>query len=165
MDVEPIAKRRRLNSVELEAEAFGIGPDRAWQQSHSQEALLQVHHISIPSENTFNVKTGHSYNASTHSGREAAAETTSEYRLGHVQQPNIVPRHKSLSGLDQVCHAQEEAACNGVRSVASGVGELGTSGAHDANGGRRDAREDGEICFGMVCHPLHVRPTDSSEAH
>ena len=165
MDVEPIAKRRRLNSVELEAEAFGIGPDRAWQQSHSQEALLQVHHISIPSENTFHVKTGHFYNASTNSGSEAAAETTPEHRLGHVQESNIVPRHKSLSGLDQVCHAQEEAAYDGVQCVASVIGELGTSGAHDANEGRRDAKEDGEICFGMVCHPLPVRPTDSSQAH
>ena len=142
MDGELIAKRQRLNYVDVKA--FGIGPDRARQQFQS---------ISAPSGNT------------THFDWEAAVETTSEYRLGHVQQPNIVPRHKSLSGLDQVCHAQEEAASDGVRSVASVVGELGTSGAHDTNEGHRDGKEDGEVCFGMVCHLLPVRPTDSSEAH
>ena len=160
MDDEPTVKRRRLNYVEVD-----IGRDRAQQQSQSQEGFSQVNHISIPSENTFDVKTEHSYNASTHSGRGTAAETTSEYRLGHMQQANIVPRHKSLPGLDQVFHAQEEVASDGVRSVASVVGELGTSGAHDAHEGRRDAKEDGEVCFGMVCHPSPVRPADSFEAH
>ena len=161
MDDEPVAKRRCLNYKET----FPIDPDRILQQSQSQKGFAQVQHISIPSEDTLTVKTGNLYETSAHFGCEAVTEKTFEHRLSHVQQPDHVPENKSLSGLDQVSYAQDEAAHNSIQSIAGAVREHDTSGVHHAKDGHWDIKGDGEVCFGMVCQLSPVQPTDPTKIY
>jgi hypothetical protein len=162
MDDEPAAKRRCLNYVE---KTLPINPDRVSQQSLSQKGFAQVQDISVPSEDTLAVETENLFDTSAHFDCEATAEQTFEHRLPHVQQPDHVLRNKSLSGLDQVTYAQDEAAHNSVRSIAGAVREHDTSGVHHANDGHRDRKGDSEVCFGMVCQMSPVQPTGPSKIY
>lgn len=161
-DDEPVAKRRCLNYVE---ETFPVDHHRVSQESWSQKGFAQVQHISNFSKETLAAKTGNLCNTSAQFGCDALTENPFEERPPHVQQPDHVPRNKSLSGLDQVSQAQDEAAHNSVRSIAGAAREHDTSGVHHANDGYRDLKGDNEVCFGMVCRLSTVQLTDPSKIY
>ncbi len=163
MDEEPVAKRRCLNHVK--EGTFGISSDPASLQSQRQGGFSEIHLTSIPHEDTNTVKPRPSYDVSAHLGWDTGAENAFEPQRDHLQQPDDVPRHTTLSGLDQRPHVQEEVARNDAHSIAGAAGEPDNNGTHGANGGRRDTKADSEVCFGMVCHPSFVRLTEPSETH
>lgn len=148
MDSEPLAKRRCLNYDGTIARK----PDR------SKKGFAQVHHNSIPSEDASAVKAGILYDTSARFGCETGTEKTFGHRLSQVQQPDHVPRNKSLSGLHQASYPQDEAAHNSLRPIAGAVMEDDVSGEQYANAGHRDIEGDGEVCFGMVCHLSRAEP-------
>lgn len=157
MDGESLAKRRRLNDVE---EAFRTDFDQRREQSHPRDRCSQVRDISIPFEKLSNLNTWHAHNARASLDCGDVPDTLYERRGRPFQQVDDTPKLKNLSLLDQLSFARDEAPLETVSSIARAAEDNGTGDFHDVSEGQCDAREESEVCFGMVCLTLPTQPTE-----